>query len=51
VSDEDGRLWDYTGEEAVDLYTLPVGKYEIAFVTAEGEIVAFQFEFALKTII
>jgi len=46
LSDEDCRLWYHTGEEAVDLFTLPVGKYEIVFVTAEGEIVAFQFEIA-----
>lgn len=42
-SDEDGRLWDHTGEEAVDVLTLPVGEYEILFTTDEEEI-TFQFE-------
>ncbi|WP_226529247.1 leucine-rich repeat domain-containing protein [Metabacillus niabensis] len=42
-SDEDGRLWDHTGEEAVDVLTLPVGEYEILFTTEEEEI-TFQFE-------
>lgn len=42
-SDEDGRLWDHTGEEAIDVLTLPVGEYEILFTTEEEEI-TFQFE-------
>lgn len=43
-SDEDGMLWDHTGEEAVDLFTLPVGMYEIVFTTADEEEIVFQFE-------
>lgn len=42
-SDEDGRLWDHTGEEAVDVLSLPVGEYEILFTTEEEEI-TFHFE-------
>ena len=43
-SDEDGRLWDHTGEEAVDVLNLPVGEYEILFTTEEEEEMTFQFE-------
>lgn len=43
-SDEDGRLWDHTGEEAVDVLSLPVGEYEILFTTEEEEEIIFQFE-------
>ncbi|PMC36589.1 hypothetical protein CJ195_14230 [Bacillus sp. UMB0899] len=43
-SDEDGMLWDHTGEDAVDLFTLPVGMYEIVFTTADEEEIVFQFE-------
>ncbi|MCM3443798.1 leucine-rich repeat domain-containing protein [Metabacillus halosaccharovorans] len=42
-SDEDGRLWDHTGEEAVDVLSLPAGEYEILFTTEEEEI-TFHFE-------
>ncbi|MBU7594532.1 leucine-rich repeat domain-containing protein [Metabacillus halosaccharovorans] len=43
-SDEDGRLWDHTGEEAVDILSLPVGEYEILFTTEAEEEITFQFE-------
>ena len=43
-SDENGRLWDHMGDEAVDLFKLPAGNYEIVFVTTDEEEVIFRFE-------
>lgn len=43
-SDEEGRLWDHSGEEAFDFFSLSAGTYEIMFVTVKGEEITFQFE-------
>ncbi|OAS87739.1 MULTISPECIES: leucine-rich repeat domain-containing protein [Metabacillus] len=43
-SDEQGRLIDVSTDEEMDIVELPVGNYEITFVTADGEEVTFQFE-------
>ncbi|MBO1511782.1 leucine-rich repeat domain-containing protein [Metabacillus bambusae] len=43
-SDEQGRLIDVSTGEEMDILELPVGNYEITFVTADEEEVSFQFE-------
>ncbi|TXC90935.1 LPXTG cell wall anchor domain-containing protein [Metabacillus litoralis] len=43
-SDEDGKLWDYTLDEPIDLFSLPVGNYGITFFTADEEEFSFEFE-------
>ncbi|WP_226670850.1 leucine-rich repeat domain-containing protein [Metabacillus litoralis] len=45
-SDEEGKLWDYTLDEPVDLFALPVGNYGITFITADEEEQSFEFEIA-----
>ncbi|MBM7606370.1 LPXTG-motif cell wall-anchored protein [Metabacillus crassostreae] len=43
-SDEEGKLWDYTLDEPVDIFALPVGNYGITFITADDEEKSFEFE-------
>ncbi|MGM0876412.1 MAG: fibronectin type III domain-containing protein [Bacillota bacterium] len=43
-SDEQGRLFDYTADEPVDIFELPIGNYEITFLTEEEEELIFEFE-------
>lgn len=43
-SDEQGRLIDYTDDEPIDIFELPIGNYEIIFTTEDGNETSFQFE-------
>ena len=43
-SDDQGRLIDYSSDEELDIFELPIGNYEIMFMTEEEEEVSFQFE-------
>ncbi|MDQ0227173.1 leucine-rich repeat domain-containing protein [Metabacillus niabensis] len=43
-SDEQGQLINYATEESIDIFTLPIGNYEIVFTTVDGKEYVFQFE-------
>ncbi|MCM3653566.1 leucine-rich repeat domain-containing protein [Metabacillus litoralis] len=43
-SDDQGRLIDYSSDEELDIFKLPIGNYEIMFLTEDEEEVSFQFE-------
>lgn len=43
-SDDQGRLIDYSSDEELDIFELPIGNYEIMFLTEDEEEISFQFE-------
>lgn len=42
-SDQEGKLWNDVGEEPIDVFSLPVGSYEITFIS-DNEEISLQFD-------